>query len=611
MATDYQGRDTDAATAANVASKTTSFDSIISQMGEPDAVSGSDKDVTFEPDSAELAKLLGAQRDEIKENLNLYSSLLDWYSHKNLAKYLKKHHREGATLFKNRKDKQFVYNYIPGIIDTYIGFIFKKGVRRSAIRDAAVESQLDSLKIKLAQALESKYAALQQSFSASPPPATPAAAPDATASGAAPSREPAQADVPQGGNDLAMQMQMEFLQQVMLEKQKIMGASTPADLTAFWKDCDRAGTTLTDFMRKVGTLAQLFGWIPVVIDLPSKDDMGISDFPKTEKDRQKVGYRPYCSFFLPIHVMDWETNRKGDLQWIRFKEQAPDGKGPFQKQKGDKSAYYRTFTTNAWYLHKVDKNVATLISSGEHNLGRVPVTIVYNTRALMDELIGVSAVRDVLEINIAILNYISLMNEDIYQKCLSILVMKSSDDETKTIEIGENNILAYTGEQPPQFITPSTAPGEFIASQIMAAKEEITDIARRGGGSSTGPVKPIIGYSKEFQEANVALSNKADHLEQAEFAIHSIFYAYFGREFIGEIDYPDDFDITSLVSVMDEVWKAKGIVRSDTFKRELEKKIVHDVLPKLSKQTADRIGLEIDLGTAEQGFFYPMGGGQQ
>ncbi|OGP94578.1 MAG: hypothetical protein A2V53_02550 [Deltaproteobacteria bacterium RBG_19FT_COMBO_56_10] len=94
------------------------------------------------------------------------------------------------------------------------------------------------------------------------------------------------------------------------------------------------------------------------------------------------------------------------------------------------------------------------------------------------------------------------------------------------------------------------------------------------------------------------MSEKADNVEQAEQKVLELWARWEGKVFDGRIDYPDDFSIRDIERDLQNVISARGAaVKSATFDKELQRRIVRAVLPKTDEATLMRIGDEIEAGS--------------
>ena len=101
---------------------------------------------------------------------------------------------------------------------------------------------------------------------------------------------------------------------------------------------------------------------------------------------------------------------------------------------------------------------------------------------------------------------------------------------------------------------------------------------------------------------NARLSEKADHLENAEESIWSLFAMWQNQTWDGSIEYPDTFDIRDWASDVQLLQTAKASgVKSETFTKEIDKQIVSAVID--DDDAINTINNEIDNSTTAIGQF--------
>jgi hypothetical protein len=511
-----------------------------------------------------LIKVLTENHPLYNQHIKSWKMYIDAYKGGPYVKnYIYQHLRESDLSVKKRRDRATYPNYVKPILDLYLGYIFRRPIDRTIDVDNTTE-----------------------------------------------------------GVSSALQEEMED----------------------FLNNCDGKRTHIESFMKRAGLLSRIFGYSAILVDLPNADEPIIS-----EADRKVNNITPYCSLYTPLDVVNWEVDAQGRLLWVRIKEEVSKQTGIFIKEeergralptaaveelekksltkdaksimpipiresiffsrKGTPIKRYTTWTRDGWITHQIrsatkddpmssGKEVVEVIDKGDHVLGEVPITFVYNEVDILDPVIGNSFLQDIAPLNIQIMNWMSMLDEEIAQKCLNILVMKA--ESGAEVVIGSNNVLTYEGDQVPQFIAPAATPGELIQTSIEKARDEIYRLAKLTGG--VGVLKEVrsgIAYSYEFSETEQSLANIADELERAEENIHRLWCKWLGSEWKGNIDYPDEFGIEDILSDLKVLDQAIGMVQSPTFSSEIQKKILNKILPKINeeqlKEMEDEIDANVDL----------------
>jgi len=514
----------------------------------------------FTGEEQDVLKVLAETHPQYKDRAVTWRTYLDCYEGTNLQRYLHQHLRESTKSVDLRRARLYYLNYCQPVIDLYTHYIFSK----PAIRK---ESPEEVLQTQSHEGLVDQYMALA------------------------------------GGLG------------------ELGGLPANEDLSEWrqWlRDVDRKGQSMDRFMAETSRYAGVFGLVYVLIDLPQTGSK-----LETEQQRLDLGIRPYLSMYFPTEVPDWGLDADNRLIWIRFREPLEEKVDPFKsrdKIKSQKSksmgqrgtpparsgtqnlqpldGIYRTWTRDQWFVHKVEDGHVEELNSGPHPVGEVPVVPVYNKRLSSYPFLGQSLISDISRINISILNWSSLIDEEIYQKTLNILAIQRQSTDKAEISIGSDNVLEWDGGAAPFFLTPSSDPGSFIATMIDRCREEIYRLAKLGGGLGlVSPQNVPSGTAQafEFNETNRTLAERADEIESAENAIHRMWHRWLGLDWQGVVDYPEDFSVESFADELEIAMKAKQQVRSPTFKREVEKKIARKMMHNVNPMMQNVFGLEIDL----------------
>jgi hypothetical protein len=371
----------------------------------------------------------------------------------------------------------------------------------------------------------------------------------------------------------------------------------------FWMDCDLRKTSINEFMQKVFIFTQIWGFVDVVVDMPRMHEEIVN-----EQQRLDASIRPYLYYILPTNMLNWEVDDKGEFYWVRWVERVDKQLDPFSPKPPVKIWRYTTWTRSEWFIHTVtqvkgQRKIAALIDAGEHQLGVVPVVRFYGKRDLLDQNQGQSFVEPIGRINVDIANSISLLTEEIRSKVFNILVLEDpnalGDAEGSAagstgVEIGNNNALMWAGSHPPYYLAPASDPGQFILQFVQKSTDEIYKLATLWTDTGIRESRSGVSYSYEFNRTNSMLADKAQLMEEGEIAIHRLYTLWLGETWEGLIDYPDSYDVEVLEQELLTTTQAKNAVRSQTFKRELEKRVARKVLNNSTTDVLESIMHEID-----------------
>lgn len=362
---------------------------------------------------------------------------------------------------------------------------------------------------------------------------------------------------------------------------------------SFYKDADLAGTTFFLAMQDMCRRANIFGRCGVLVDMPRVDGI------ETEADRVAADVRPYLTLFDPTQILDWEKDRHGKYKWVKL-EICGESERDW---KGSPAANVRTiliWDRSSWQKWEVtDEKEALLVDEDVHDLGEVPFVDVRNTHGRCTE----SSIRDISDINLAILNWSSFGDEEIANRCLNILTMGKDSSGEAAATISHHNILEYAeGAPAPAYLTPGDTPLKMIIEWINRAKDEIYRIAKLGGSTGLLGVREAtsgIAYAYEFNETNQTLASKAESLQQAEIEIHRIFLLWFGKKFEGSITYPKEFGVDDFLMELQILMQSRTTLTSTTAIKQIEKNLSDKLFAREAMSFREKVHSEIDSAEAQ------------
>ncbi len=358
---------------------------------------------------------------------------------------------------------------------------------------------------------------------------------------------------------------------------------------AFWWDADLEGSNFTQFMRDAQRFASIYGRVSIIVDKPIVTT-------STEAEAREHDIRPYLSIITPENLVDWSYERlasgKTVLSMVKIKE------------SDDR---YRIWTRDGWELWTVDEDMVHLTASGEHTLGAVPVVNLYNKRSGI-KMVGISDIQDIADINKNIYYLCSDAKEIIENTAFPMLAVPfEKGGNTEERETGPTNIMQFDPAEPnakPYWLEAPHSSLSEIREWVKQDIAEIHRIAKMGGVKATedfAQSRSGVAIELEYQQLHATLAEKADNLEQAEGQILELWSRWQGKSFDGMVDYPDDFSVRDVTRELDNVIKAKNAsIDSRTFSKEIDKKIVDAVLPKIDEEVRMEIDKEIESETERE-----------
>ncbi|HHL39616.1 MAG TPA: phage portal protein [Deltaproteobacteria bacterium] len=353
----------------------------------------------------------------------------------------------------------------------------------------------------------------------------------------------------------------------------------------FLRNADLEGSSFAQFMRDAQRFASIYGRVSIVVDKPPLEAATMAE--AVERD-----LRPYVTLVTPENLLDWSYVREPTGRTVLDAVKIREGRD-----------LYRIWSRGGWELWRLEakSSDAVLVDAGEHPLGEVPVVNLYNKRS-GTAMVGVSDLQDIADINKNIYYLCSDAKEIIENTAFPMLAVPYGPGVDEQ-EVGPRNILGFDPSEPnsrPYWLEPPHSSLTEIREWVRQDINEIHRIAKMGGVKATedfGGVRSGVALELEHQQLHALLSEKADNTEHAESSLLELWARWQGVSFDGRIDYPDDFSVRDLDRDLDVAIKARSAaVASETFNREIEKKIVRAALPKLDESVMKTIVAEIDGG---------------
>ena len=363
-------------------------------------------------------------------------------------------------------------------------------------------------------------------------------------------------------------------------------------LESFLKDADLEGNNFNTVMQQAQNYASIYGHVFLFLDKPNFTTNTLAEEIENE-------IKPYLSIVTPENVFDWNFERQINgryvLNYMKVREEVDRNGG----------TYFRIWTNEKidTVYQKANYDEPELIDTVPNRLGKIPAVILYNSKS-HKRGIGMSDLTDIADLQKSIYNE--------YSEIEQLIRLTNHPSLVKTPGVnasaGAGAIIEMPDEMEPNLkpylLQPSGQSLDAIMASIRNKVEAINRISHIGAVRNTKTqVASGIALQTEFELLNARLSEKADYMQLAEEQLFKLFAMFQDKEFDGEINYPDSFNIRDYASDLVFYQQAKAVnIQSPTLQKEIDKEIARSVVDDDEKLGVifDEIEQQAELGQFTQ-----------
>lgn len=384
------------------------------------------------------------------------------------------------------------------------------------------------------------------------------------------------------------------------------GAALKSNFDAFKNNVNRAGLSLTEFMRELAEDIRIFGHMFVQVDKPALPSaLGTGTVTVSAAQARRLQLEPYFIKICPLEVLDWVTDAKGNYVYLKRKECYDElvarSRTPIER--------YTEWYTDEYTITRLDVSDTAKprildVNTYPNTLKELPFVKVIYKHAKSNRDISLSFLEDIASQNRSVFNLTSLIDEFLYRQCFNVLAMPSSTQVATrdTVEgvIGSSNILEFPNEakHAPGYLSPPVEPAAFIQAERQAVVEEMYRTAAQDIASElmAGSNRSGDASRQAFGRQVPVIARQADTLQEAERRLLSMWAKLQGKEWTGKIAYKDDYSVTSMMDLILQFTSIFNSARilSPTFVREEWKRLVREYDGKIPQDKMEKIVREID-----------------
>ena len=300
------------------------------------------------------------------------------------------------------------------------------------------------------------------------------------------------------------------------------GKGTAARWEELNENYDLRGNSRADWMRrKAFSLSQVYGWLPVYVNSTKKGKKA-----ETVADDEELGFRTHVVPILPSNFLNWNMDQHGKLEWALIRSGTRIEGEPLEQQA--KVTEYRLLkrdVTEVWEerIGKGGKLAYAQVDEVNHELGQVPVVVLYDMRLSTEDLVGYPSILDSTDKSIMLFNYSSWSEEAAYKTLFNQLAAPEdsfSGEEEQDYVAGPNYIMRYPTEGgPPVWVSPPTGPIDALRAEIQDMRRQIYELAGLDAGHAEKGKEEISGVAytvrrKPTEDKAVRLGQNMQEFEE-------------------------------------------------------------------------------------------------
>ena len=359
-------------------------------------------------------------------------------------------------------------------------------------------------------------------------------------------------------------------------------------INRFLTDCDFNGQDLNEFMKEANDLATVYGNVWILVT------KGAVEGVITREQEIQADVRPYARLFTPDHVCDWnyekQSNGSEQLVYVKTKEWVSEDKTRYIEWDRE------NFTT---YVYNSETESVEDYEQTSNAIGKVPFVCLQANRSQFKG-VGHSDMGDVAKIQQSIFNLLSEAEQGIRISNHPTLVKTEGTSAQAgagaVITMDENTDSALK----PYLIEPNGTNIQAIRDMIEVHVQAFLRsthlgavMAERGFSAKSG-----IALQTEFEMLNTRLGDKAAKMEQAEWNVWQLFWAWSGLDADPEfnVEYKKTFDLRDEHADVALYSKALSMgIESPEYIKQVQKQIAKVVIT--DGDALDDILNEIDKGS--------------
>jgi hypothetical protein len=360
----------------------------------------------------------------------------------------------------------------------------------------------------------------------------------------------------------------------------------------FTEDCDRRGSTVTDFLRTRFTDALIQGSSYILVDFPHLPEAPLS---RAEEEAMGAG-RAFLTGFTAENLINWSRDAAGNYDWVVLrqyvhrKEKVTDADWTLETRwfYFDRQ-HYRFYRTRKG---DVRPDSIELYAQGFHamaKLGRVPLFDL----TLPD---GLWLVNKASSLQLEYFNKSNALSWAMTMGLFAMPVIYS--DVEKDVKVGEAYYVRLGAHDRFGWTEPEGKVYTIASANLERLQQEIYRVCyvlSQAGGPASGNPQSGLSKLRDYAVTIEVLRGYGDLVKDCLKRILNSIEA--AREDGVQLDVSglDEFDVKDFASELDEAERLLKLgIESSTLKKQVFKKLALKYLCDTRQELKDRIATEID-----------------
>jgi len=363
----------------------------------------------------------------------------------------------------------------------------------------------------------------------------------------------------------------------------------------FVQDCDRRGTTLTQFFKEQVTEALVCGKSYLVVDFPKTSEPALT---RAEEDASGRS-RAYLVSYNADEVINWSVDSKGEFDWvvIRTSHLKQDSVRSFGWKRETTWIYYDRERYQVYEQREADqKKSIELIDEGRHGLAGIRRVPLFELRVSA----GLWLANKVALLQLEHFNKSNALGWALTMGLFAMPVIYSDKEfnqltgESYYIQLGQQDRFGWN--------EPEGKVYQIAADNLTRLKDEIYRVSylMQQAGDNKGSNQSGLSKQWDFSVTQEILCAYGDLMKDSiRNVLKAIAAARQDGMTIG-VSGLDEFDITDFSTEANDAQSVMNLgIESPTLKRQVFKRIALKYLCDVRQDIKNRIADEIDASIAD------------